>query len=254
MSHSGKLYEDLAVYYDRFCAEVDYPQQSAFVARAFAALAASDGRVHLDLACGTGQHLQALQELGFVSSGLDNSAAMLAQAALRCPTAELLLCDLAAFEQVACYDLITCLLYSIHYSHPTTALQETLRRAWRALKPGGLFLFNVVDARGISNDSGITTQVMDGDSVLSFQSGWQYSGQGERLNLALRITRETAAGSQHWQDRHTMTALTLPQLQGMLEQTGFMVELFEHDYTRLCRWDGQSFNVLVAASRPVPAG
>lgn len=251
MNDNGNLYADLSGYYDRFCAEVDYAEQCAFAERAFECLAVSGGRDYLDLACGTGQHLLHMLSRGFVGTGLDNSAAMLELAEVRCPAARFQLCDLAAFEQVAEFDLITCFLYSIHYSHPTSALQQTLLRAWRALKPGGLFLFNTVDVGGISNQRSTITSVVDGEQRLSFESGWRYRGEGETLDLLLGITRESAAdGLKRWTDHHTMTAISLRKLQTMLADIGFEVTLLEHDYQRLLPWNGQSFNALVAARKP----
>ena len=250
MSHVASLYADLSAYYDRFCAEVDYPEQCAFAERAHAVFAASEGRDLLDLACGTGQHLQDMLARGFRCTGLDNSAAMLQLAAGRCPGADLLLCDLAAFTHEKAFDLITCFLYSIHYSHPLLALEETLRRAFRALKPGGLLLFDAVDARGIRNDNGVVTRMDSEDATLRFQSAWHYSGEGEVLDLNLTIVRSDAAGNREWQDRHTMTALTFPQLARLLMTEGFDVQLLEHDYTTLRPWAGTGHNAIVAATRP----
>lgn len=248
MHTPGNLYADLASYYDQFCNEVDYTEQCEFAARAFDCFACSGGRDYLDLACGTGKHLALMQGQGFAATGLDNSADMLRQAALRCPDAGLLLCDLAAFDQRDEFDLITCFLYSLHYSHPTSALAVTLERAWQALKPGGVFIFNAVDARGIGERT-VTTQFTDDDSQLSFQSGWQYAGEGEVMDLVLSITRDSSQGRQSWRDHHTMTALTLPQLSTMLESTGFEVTLLEHDYRLMLPWDGKSYNAIVIAAK-----
>lgn len=250
MHTPGNLYADLAGYYDQFCNEVNYVEQCDFAVRAFECFSSSGGRDYLDLACGTGKHLSLMQGHGFTASGLDNSADMLQQAAVRCPDARLLLCDLAAFDQREEFSLITCFLYSLHYSHPTAALAETLKRAWNALKPGGVFVFNAVDARGIDNDRIVRTQLNHGDSELSFQSGWQYTGKGEVMDLSLSITRDSAEGRQTWQDHHRMTALTLPQLSMMLESTGFEVTLLEHDYQLMLPWDGESSNALVVAVKP----
>lgn len=181
MHTPGNLYADLAGYYDQFCHEVDYTEQSAFLKRAFDCLALSDGRQYLDLACGTGQHLAHMIEQGFVATGLDNSADMLQQAKARCPQADMLLCDLAEFDDQASFDLISCFLYSIHYSYPVSRLNETLRRAWSALKPGGVFVFNTVDARGIDSNRMITTRTQAGGNQLEFCSGWQYAGQGDAM-------------------------------------------------------------------------
>lgn len=247
---TGNLYADLSGYYDQFCAEVDYAEQCAFAERAFLCFASSGERDYLDLACGTGQHLLELQQRGFVATGLDNSAQMLEQAQRRCPEATMLLCDIAAFDQVAQFDLITCFLYSIHYSHPLTALASTLQRAWSALKPGGVFIFNAVDIRGIRNEKRAITYLNDGDAELSFESGWEYRGEGEVMDLFLSIKRESPSGTQSWNDQHVMTALTLPQLQAMLEKTGFQVTMLEHDYSVMQPWDESSFNAIVVASKP----
>lgn len=250
MSTPGNLYADLAGYYDQFCAEVDYKEQCDFARRAFECFASSGGKVYLDLACGTGQHLLHMKGHGFTPWGLDNSPEMLDQAAQRCPDAELLLCDLAAFDHRSEFDLITCFLYSIHYSHPTASLEETLRRSWQALKPGGVFIFNSVDVRGIRNDEGIITRLKNGEEQLSFQSAWRYKGEGDVLDLALSITRESAGERQSWRDHHIMTAITLPEMTAMLESAGFEVTLLEHDYQRMALWDRKSFNAIVVACKP----
>lgn len=253
-SEINSLYADLSRYYDQFCAGVDYAQQCDFAERAFHCFGESGGTEsfagdYLDLACGTGPHLHFMQRKGFRCSGLDNSAQMLALAQQRCPQAQLSLCDLAAFDYEQQFDLISCFLYSIHYSYPLTALQETLRRAHRALKPGGAFIFDLVDKHGIRNSEGVVSHVDGAEGAVRFQSGWKYRGHGEVLDLHLSITLTDASGTQCWSDHHIMTATTIADVKVQLEQTGFDVTLLEHDYSRLQAWDGDSFNVIVVAVR-----
>jgi len=249
MQSTGNLYTDLSHWYDQFCSQVDYAEQCAFANRAFSAFASSGGREYLDLACGTGPHLLHMQEYGFSLTGLDNSARMLELAAVKVPSAEFLLCDLAAFDHNEHFDLITCFLYSIHYSHPVSAFQQTLKRAWQALKPGGVFIFNSVDAAGATQTHTVNTELQDGDTRLRFESGWHYQGQGDVLDLRLAITRTSGAGVERWHDQHRMTAILLPQLQDLLVQSGFEVTLMEHDYQRMQPWGGESFNVIVVACK-----
>lgn len=244
------LYTDLSSFYDLFCAEVDYEAQSSFTQRVFACFASSNGRDYLDLACGTGQHMEWMERYGFAATGLDNSTQMLERAGLRCPSAQLMLCDLAAFEQYEIFDLITCFLYSIHYSHPVAALTETVRRAWRALKPGGIFLFNAVDAHGISNDSGVTTWLEDREGMLSFRSAWNYRGAGDVLDLNLVITRHKEKEALVWHDHHVMTAVSLLELRELLQATGFEVVMLEHDYSSMQPWNNASFNAIFVACKP----
>lgn len=251
MPQVGNLYADLADYYDRFCANVDYAGQCDFTQRAFGCFSSSGGRDYLDLACGTGQHLRHMSEHGFVAHGLDNSAHMLAQAAQRVPRAQLLLCDMAALDRLGAFDLVTCFLYSIHYSYPVTALEETLRRVWRALKPGGVFIFNAVDVAGIAGSRTVVTHLSEDDSELEFQSGWHYCGSGDALDLMLRITRTRATGTDSWQDRHTMTAIGFADLQVLLETAGFEAIFLEHDYQAMRPHDKTGFNAIVVACKPL---
>lgn len=91
MQQTGNLYADLSAYYDQFCAGIDYAQQCDFTRRAFDCFASSGGRDYLDLACGTGAHIDAMQGYGFHATGLDINVAMLAQARQRCPDAAFVL-------------------------------------------------------------------------------------------------------------------------------------------------------------------
>lgn len=262
MIQSGNLYADLSAYYDLFCAEVDYAEQCAFARRAFDCFASSGGKHYLDLACGTGAHIQPMQAKGFIATGLDNSAFMLQQAAVRCPDASYVLSDMSDLGAVNSYDLVSCFLYSIHYSHPVCNLQQTLKRVFEALKPGGVFIFNTVDIHGINSRHFVSTRVKTADAELSFESGWTYAGQGEVMDLQLRITEQRLCDTdlagqtgteQHkrvWQDRHTMTAVSIAQLKRLLQETGFEVTLLEHDYSRLQPWSGESFNIIVLACKP----
>jgi trans-aconitate methyltransferase len=257
MIHSGNLYRDLSVYYDLFCADVDYAEQCDFVSRVFDCFARSAGNQYLDLACGTGAHIQIMQSLGFVASGLDNSAEMLSLAARRCPDARFLLSDMASFKSPVRYDLISCFLYSIHYSHPLTALKQTLKRVFNALEPGGVFVFNAVDIKGVTGRHFVTTQSVADNSLLTLVSGWSYRGQGEVMDLHLSITREAQQHThsvdpkQVWHDQHIMSAVEIAHLNQWLEDIGFETTLLEHDYACLQPWHGRSFNVLVIACKPL---
>lgn len=255
MIQSGNLYADLSVYYDFFCAEVDYAEQCAFAKRAFDCFANAGGHHYLDLACGTGAHIAQMLSYGFRATGLDNSAAMLQQAAARCPQAEFLLSDMSALRKSDTFDLISCFLYSIHYSHPVSSLKTTLKRVFDALRPGGVFIFNTVDIKGITSRHFVNTQVKTDSTLLSFESGWIYSGQGDAMELQLSITQEALGedglvARRTWQDRHVMTAVSIHDIKTWLLSAGFEVTLLEHDYSLLKPWSGQSFNIIVVACKP----
>lgn len=241
------LYTDLSAYYDLLCADIDYWAQSQAVLR-LQRLFGNGGSRHLDLACGTGPHLRNFLDAGFQSCGLDLNPPMLAQAALRCPEAEFSCQDMCAFELDQPVDLITCFLYSLHYSGSLARLQACLTQVRAALTPGGLFCFNAVDKRRIDNASSVGHSVERADGLFSFASAWHYPGEGEHQQLRLRIERRHAGAQQIWQDEHPMVAVDFPELLALLEPH-FEVQVLEHDYQRIEPWAGEAGNALFVCVR-----
>jgi SAM-dependent methyltransferase len=103
------------------------------------------GRV-VDLGCGSGIWAAALCRAGYDVLGIDVSAAMLALARRRAPRARFRRGSLLDAPIPAC-DAVTslgeCLSYAFDARAETRALPALFRRVRRALRPGGLFVFDV---------------------------------------------------------------------------------------------------------------
>ncbi|MBY5938340.1 class I SAM-dependent DNA methyltransferase [Marinobacter nauticus] len=236
------LYTDLSGYYDLMCADIDYPAQSLGIQRLHQ-LFGNGGRRHLDLACGTGPHIRHFLNLGYQCEGLDINQPMLDVAEERCPEAVFSVRDMCEFRFDNPFDLITCFLYSIHYSDGIEKLQGCIESAHRALSANGLFCFNAVDKTRINNNLYVCHSARHDGSEFTFRSGWHYVGSGERQSLRLSIDRTTNGISESWQDEHPMVALSFRELATLLEPW-FDVTIFEHDYERIVPWDGESGNAL----------
>ncbi len=236
------IYTDLSGYYDLMCADIDYSSQSQGVQRLHR-LFGSAGKTHLDLACGTGPHVRHLLDAGYQSSGLDINQPMLDLALIRCPEATFSVQDMCGFTLNQPVDLITCFLYSIHYSAGIERLQACIASVHAALVTGGLFCFNAVDKRMIDNDSRVSHTAAHADGLFSFSSGWHYSGVGEQQSLKLRVERTAADESHVWQDEHSMVAVSFSELIELL-QPYFDVQVFEHDYETILPWEGASGNAI----------
>ena len=238
------LYTDLSGYYDLMCADIDYQAQSHCVNR-LQQLFGNGGKRHLDLACGTGPHVRHFIDGGYESSGLDINQPMLDRAASRCPEARFSLQDMCGFVVSKPVDLITCFLYSIHYSASIERLSACIAHVHSALAIGGVFCFNAVDKGKIDNDSFAAHSVQNADGLFGFRSGWSYPGNGERQWLKLRIEKTTANEQQVWQDEHPMVAVTFPELEALLRPY-FDVHVFEHDYEKLIPRHDASGNAIFA--------
>lgn len=238
------LYTDLSGYYDLMCASIDYRAQSHCVHR-LQQLFGNGGKRHLDLACGTGPHVRHFIDAGYQSAGLDINQPMLDRAALRCPEAQFSLGDMCGFSVAAPVDLITCFLYSVHYSGGIERLKACIASAHAALATGGVFCFNAVDKRRIDNGSFVShTDTLD-EARFAFRSAWHYEGEGERQSLRLSIERTLAEETQVWHDEHPMVAVSFDELQALLAPY-FEVHVLEHDYEKLVPWDQASGNALFA--------
>lgn len=241
------LYTDLSGYYDLMCADIDYRAQSHCVQR-LRQLFGNAGNRHLDLACGTGPHVRHFLDAGYRSSGLDINQPMLDIAALRCPEASFTRQDMCNFRMEEPLDLITCFLYSIHYSGDIQRLRACIASVHASLNEGGLFCFNAVDKDRIDNDLFVSHTAEHPQGLFSFSSAWHYCGSGERQSLKLRIERKAGGEVERWQDEHPMVAVNFTELQALL-QPYFDVYVLEHDYQRIVPWDGVSGNALFACSR-----
>lgn len=238
------IYTDLSGYYDFMCADIDYRTQSDGVQR-LSRLLGNAGTRHLDLACGTGPHVRHFLDAGYRSSGLDINQPMLDRAAIRCPEARFSLQDMCDFTVGHPVDLITCFLYSIHYSGALDRLDACIAHAHCALAPQGMFCFNAVDKTSIDNRAYVTHTVKHADGLFNFSSGWNYSGTGEQQSLKLRIEKTTVDTTQVWHDEHCMVAVSFGELIERL-QPYFEVHVLEHDYHRIVPWNGASGNAIFA--------
>jgi ubiquinone/menaquinone biosynthesis C-methylase UbiE len=139
-------YHDLAFSYDRLTADVDYEKIVAFY-RTIMEREGVKPRSAVDLACGTGSVALLLAKEGLRVVGVDLSEEMLTVAAQRAQEADV-------FVQYTCQslqemrlprgvDLAVCALDGLDYILDPADCAEALRRVYKALNPGGIFIFDV---------------------------------------------------------------------------------------------------------------
>ena len=134
-----QVYSKGAQYYDMLYAEKDYAGE---IQRLISLLKIDPGPENitlLDIACGTGLHIEYLKN-HFQVEGLDICSELLDIARERHPDVEFHLGDMADFTLGRQYDLITCLFSSIGYVKTLNNLDHTLRNMVKHLKPQGLLI------------------------------------------------------------------------------------------------------------------
>jgi SAM-dependent methyltransferase len=169
----------------------------------------------LDAGCGTGRQAAALVAHGHRVDLADGSAALLAQAAVRCPAGRRFLVDLCAMELPVDYDAVTC----------RGVLNDMTTDAERAgavaslagcLRPGGLLFLDVREAGGSRRraDGVLREKTVEG---LTFASRTTWD-QG-----LLRVDETYTAGGRTDSYRFAMRPWTAAELESAFGRNGLRV-------------------------------
>ena len=139
-------YHDLAVSYDRLTSDVDYQAIVAFY-HAILEKETIHPKSAADLACGTGSVALLLAEEMDRVIGVDMSEEMLTVALQRAQEQEnrpLFVCQmLQELRLDRAVDLAVCALDGLDYILDPADCCEAIRRVYKALNPGGIFIFDV---------------------------------------------------------------------------------------------------------------
>jgi SAM-dependent methyltransferase len=131
-SRSARLYDAI------YASMRDYPRQAAELDR-LVRERRPGARMLLDVACGTGAHLEHLSGQ-YEVEGLDLDPEMLAVARERLPQARFHEGDMADFDLGRRFDAVVCMFSSIGYVRTEARLRSAVAAMARHLEPGGLLV------------------------------------------------------------------------------------------------------------------
>ncbi|MDD6159661.1 MAG: class I SAM-dependent methyltransferase [Oscillospiraceae bacterium] len=137
-------YTVLAQFYDELTTDVPYERWADYLEKQFARHKRPI-RTVTELGCGTGTLAAILARRGYEVTAVDLSPEMLCVAAEKCAGLDVqLVCqDMSRLALPEPADAVICCLDSLNYVTRPAAVRRTFQRVFDALKPGGLFLFDV---------------------------------------------------------------------------------------------------------------
>ena len=139
-------YHNLAISYDRLTSDVDYEATVDFYYEILKREGLSP-RTAVDLACGTGSVTTILANKGLQVVGVDMSEEMLTVASQKAGEAGVFpwfICQsLQQLHLPRAVDMAVCALDSLDYITDPKDCQEAIRRIYKYLNPGGIFIFDV---------------------------------------------------------------------------------------------------------------
>ncbi len=159
----------------------------------------------LDVACGTGKHLELLHGTFPDLAGVDLDEGLLAIARERIPDVPLAHGDMRTFDLGRTFDAVTCLFSSVGYLRDDDELTEAVGRMTAHLAPGGVL---VVDGwvrpdawwPGVNVDA--LAEAADGVAAARVTRTWR---DGDRSVLEMRYLIATPDGFEEERERHELT-------------------------------------------------
>ncbi len=215
-------YRNLAVSYDRLTNDVDYKATVDFYFQILAQEALQP-RTAVDLACGTGSVALLLADMGMDVTAVDMSEDMLTVACQKVqdhPNPPRFICQ--SLQQLYLprgVDLAVCALDSLDYITDPADCALAIRRVYKALNPGGCFIFDVNTPQKLRSMDGEV--LLDEDENVFCLWRGEFSEETNICTYAMDLFQRKGNLWERSCELHEEYAYTASQLTGYLKQAGF---------------------------------
>jgi len=180
----------------------------------------------VDLGCGSGRLAAELNRAGYEALGVDQSPAMIQLARRIAPAAQFKIGSLLTVRIPPCDALTSigeCVNYLFDRRNSRKALSRLFRRVHRALKPGGVFVFDFADPGRLAKRLPQKSWVEGDDWAVLVST----EGDPSRQLLRREITCFRKAGKlfRRSQETHVLRLYRARDLEQDLERCGFQVRI-----------------------------
>jgi SAM-dependent methyltransferase len=227
MPNIQSLYNDQALLYDKLYSYKDYAGEAAFIKSLCNTRSALKPKM-LDLACGTGSHLQYFEKW-FQTTAVDLNPGVVKIASKRCKNTSFVISDLASldFSQLGSdYMLITCLFSSIQYITNPSDVATVFKQVHKLLRKNGKLVFDLRYAKEHWQPGHTVTSTYKDDEIEIAMFGESFLNNSiAKWEPALFWKQK---GKQHFlvDDPHTIRVYSVTEINTILRETGFKVKLY----------------------------
>ncbi|GAA3990634.1 class I SAM-dependent methyltransferase [Thermobifida alba] len=184
----------------------------------------------LDVACGTGAHLESFRRRFSLTEGVELSDAMRAEAVRRLPDVPVHVGDMRSFDLGRRFDAVICVFCSIGYLETVADLRAALRSMAAHLVPGGVLIVepwwfpeHFIDgyvAGDLARDEERTVSRISHSTL-----------QGRRTRMELRFVIGTKAGISEFTEINLLTLFTREEYLDAFADAGCPAEYLEGGLT-----------------------
>lgn len=215
-------YENLAGSYDRLTNDIPYEEILQFYDRILEAYGCVP-ETALDLACGTGSMALLLAQRGLSVIGADQSEEMLTLAAQKGMELDnppfFIRQKMQRLRLPQPVDLVVCCLDGVNYVTDPVQLQTAFQRVCKALKPGGVFIFDINSEAKLRGLDGQTFVDEDDDVFCLWRA--DYDEASRICTYGMDIFNRTGKLWARSREEHLEYAYRTEELIQWLEAAGF---------------------------------
>jgi SAM-dependent methyltransferase len=218
------MYRDLAEHYDRIYSSKDYAGESARLAEVIRKHV-PEAKFLLDVACGTGGHLEFLQQ-EFECEGVDLSEEMLAIARRKIPGVPLHAADMESLALGRRFDAVTCLFSAVGHLITVERLNRAVTRMAQHTAPGGALVIEpwITPEKWIVGRVGMDTFESEGVKIARIS----LSEPVDRGRVVFEYLIGAGTGISHIKDEHKMGWFTHQEYLQAFRQAGLTVRHDPH--------------------------
>lgn len=212
-------------YYDKIYAQKDYKGEADKLRGIIQEQAQSPGSHLLDVACGTGHHIQYLKE-HFEVDGLDLDPDLLQIAAEKNPDVTFHRGDMMDFDLGEQFDVLTCLFSAIGYVKSLENLNRAIGSMVRHLAPGGLLLIEPWFTPNTWRPGTVHTLHVDEPDLQIVRMNTSFI-DGRISFFDFHYLIGTPAGTEHFTERHELGLFEVEEMKAAFISAGLEVSYDE---------------------------
>jgi ubiquinone/menaquinone biosynthesis C-methylase UbiE len=221
------LYGELARYYDLIYSFKDYRKEAVRIKALILKYKKSEGKELLDVACGTGHHLEYLKD-EFSCMGVDISNKILEVARKNVEGVVFKQDDMTTLNLGREFDVITCLFSSIGYLKTHANLRKTIQNFSKHLKKGGLVLLEPWFTKSTYKPGGAHMDTYDGKDIkIARLNVSELRGNLSFMDMHYLVA-ERGKGVKHFVDRHELGLFEVDETLRIMKEAGLQSKFLKH--------------------------
>jgi SAM-dependent methyltransferase len=231
------MFSQTARYYDKFYAFKDYAGEVETLLALIGQRLPSGGKDLLDVACGTGHHIEHLKA-HFDVQGLDLDRQLLQVARERNPEVPFHQADMIEFSLGQRFDVVTCLFSSIGYVKTLEDLRAAIRCMAGHLKPGGLLIVEPWFTPGDWHSGTPHATLIDEPQLKIARLNTSFA-EGRLSYFDFHYLIATPEGTEHLVERHELGLFEREEMRAAFRDAGLSASYDAKGLTGRGLWIGQ---------------